>query len=66
MSRILQIAVGQHVLKAVYTGNSPLPVVLWALAEDEGDTEVVGIVLDPDTKKIVRADKLDGFRGYTD
>jgi hypothetical protein len=66
MSRIVQIAVGQHVLKAVYTGNSPLPVLLWALVEDEGRTDVIGIVLDPNTKELVRADELEGFRGYTD
>jgi hypothetical protein len=66
MSRILQIAAGHQVLKAVFTGNSPLPILLWALVEEGDQTKLIGIVLDPETKRIVRADELEGFRGYTD
>lgn len=66
MSRILQIATGQQALKAVFSGNPPLPVLLWALVDEEGtSTHLVGMVMNPETKQIVRADEIDGFRGYT-
>jgi hypothetical protein len=65
MSRILQIATGQQALKANFTGKAPLPVLLWALVDDEGKTYLAGMVMNPETKQIVRADEMDGFRGYT-
>jgi hypothetical protein len=48
----------------MFTGNAPLPVLLWALVEDDGQTHLVGMVMDPETRQVVRADELDGFRGY--
>lgn len=64
MSRIVQIATGHHPHKAEYTGSAPLPVLLWALVEEEKQTELVGMVMDPTSKRVMRADELKGFRGY--
>ena len=65
MSRILQIATGHQALRANYVGNAPVPVLLWALVEAESNTHLVGMVMNPETKQVVRADELDGFRGYS-
>lgn len=64
MSKIQQIATGQQALRADFTGKPSLPVVVWALCDDSGEMHVVGLVLNPETKEIERADQLDGFRGY--
>ena len=65
MARIMQIATGHQRLKANYTGEAELAVLIWALVEDEGSTTLVGMVMDPQTGAVVRADEVDGFRGYT-
>jgi hypothetical protein len=65
MPRILQIATGQQALKATFSGEASLPVLLWALVDDDNSTYLVGMVMHPETKQVVRADELDGFRGYT-
>ena len=65
MSKIVQIATGHQALKATFTGKGPLPVLFWALIEDEDEqTFLTGMVMDPEKKQIVRADEIDGFRGY--
>ena len=65
MTRIIQIATGHQTLKANYEGKAALTVLIWALVEDEGATNLVGMVMNPETNQVVRADELDGFRGYT-
>ena len=66
MTRILQIATGHQALKANYTANSPLDILLWALVEDKDSTHLVGMVMDPSSKQIVQADEIEGFRGYSE
>jgi hypothetical protein len=41
-----------------------LTVLIWALVDDERTTTLVGMVMDPETGQVVRADEIDGFRGY--
>jgi hypothetical protein len=66
MKRILQIATGHQALKALFTGSAPLPVLLWALVDEDGPTSlVVGMVMDPLSKRVVPADELEGFAGYS-
>ena len=65
MTRILQIATGHQTLKAIYEGEAALTVLIWALVEEEGATNLVGMVMEPETKQVVRANELEGFRGYT-
>ena len=65
MSRILQIATGQQALRAIFAGKSALPVLLWALVDEDEITHLAGMVMDPDSKRIIRADEIDGFRGYS-
>ena len=65
MTRIIQIATGHQTLNANYEGQAALTVLIWALVEDQGTTNLVGMVMNPETNQVVRADELDGFRGYT-
>ena len=65
MTRILQIATGHQTLRADYAGKAALTVLIWALVEDEDATDLVGMVMNPETNQVVRADELEGFRGYT-
>ncbi|REJ69758.1 MAG: hypothetical protein DWQ31_03480 [Planctomycetota bacterium] len=66
MSRILQIATGQQPLNALYRGGAPIPVLLWALVEEaDKTTHLVGVVMSPETKQVVRADTFDEFHGYS-
>jgi hypothetical protein len=64
MTRILQIATGHHTVEANYAGKAALTVLIWALVDDERTTTLVGMVMDPETGQVVRADEIDGFRGY--
>jgi hypothetical protein len=64
VTRIVQIATGHETVKANYAGEAALTVLIWALVEDEGTTELVGMVMNPDTMQVVRANEIDGFRGY--
>ena len=63
--RIIQIATGQQPMKAEYAGQAALNIVLWALVEDGNTSELAGLVMDPATKQLVRANELAGFRGYS-
>lgn len=65
MSKILQIATGHQALMAEFRGQPSLPIVMWALCDDGGKTHLAGMVLNPETKAIERADELDGFKGYS-
>jgi hypothetical protein len=65
MKRILQIATGHQALKALFSGNAPLPVLLWALVDEDDQNHLVGMVMDPESRRVVRADELEGFAGYS-
>lgn len=66
MSRIMQIATGHQPLKALYRGGAPIPVLLWALVEEaDKATHLVGMVMNPESKQVLRADAIDDFHGYS-
>ena len=67
MSSVLQITASHPYQRAVFEGSASLPVQLWAIC-DEGEetTCLAGLVFDPETRKMTRADYLPNFQYYRD